>query len=149
MNTRFLCTEVVVQQLTQPFIRTKNDIGSDGTLSQIQYLAVTSWAFSCLLLQLALRKMNISYKFEFLGRQYHAGSLNFLIGTLFARGTVFAIRTRNMVKSLKGECDDGQYCDGCYELISLTLAFLKCPIGSKYPTRSIRPVEIARYHHAM
>ena len=33
VNTRFLCDEVVVQQLTQPFIRTKNDIGSDGTLS--------------------------------------------------------------------------------------------------------------------
>jgi hypothetical protein len=33
VNTRFLCAEVVVQQLTQPFIRTKNDIGSDGTLS--------------------------------------------------------------------------------------------------------------------
>ena len=33
VNTRFLYTEVVVQQLTQPFIRTKNDIGSDGTLS--------------------------------------------------------------------------------------------------------------------
>jgi hypothetical protein len=33
VNTRFLCTEVVVQQLTQPFIRTKNDIDSDGTLS--------------------------------------------------------------------------------------------------------------------
>jgi hypothetical protein len=32
-RTRFLCTEVVVQQSTQPFIRTKNDIGSDGTLS--------------------------------------------------------------------------------------------------------------------
>ncbi len=41
--------------------------------------------------QLALRKRNIKYKFEFLRRQYHAGSLNFLIGTLFARGTVFAI----------------------------------------------------------
>ena len=49
VNTRFLCTDVVVQQLTQPFIRTKNDIGGDGTLSYIQYLAVTSWAFSCLL----------------------------------------------------------------------------------------------------
>ncbi len=33
MNTRFICTEVVGQKLTQPFIRTKNDIGSDGTLS--------------------------------------------------------------------------------------------------------------------
>ena len=33
VNTCFLCDEVVVQQLTQPFIRTKNDIGSDGTLS--------------------------------------------------------------------------------------------------------------------
>jgi hypothetical protein len=33
VNTCFLCTEVVVQQLTQPFIQTKNDIGSDGTLS--------------------------------------------------------------------------------------------------------------------
>ncbi len=33
MNTLFLCTEVVGQKLTQPFIRTKNDIGSDGTLS--------------------------------------------------------------------------------------------------------------------
>jgi hypothetical protein len=30
----FLCTEVVVcTTMTQPFIRTKNDIGSDGTLS--------------------------------------------------------------------------------------------------------------------
>ena len=33
VNTRFLCTDVVVQQLTQPFIRKKNDFGSDGTLS--------------------------------------------------------------------------------------------------------------------
>jgi len=41
--------------------------------------------------QWALRKRNISYKFEFLRRQYQAESLNFLIGTLFARGTVFAI----------------------------------------------------------
>ncbi len=32
VNTRFLYIEVVVQQLIQPFIRTKNDIGSDGTL---------------------------------------------------------------------------------------------------------------------
>jgi len=39
MNTRFLCAEVVVQQLTQLFIQTKNNIGSDGTLSWIQYLA--------------------------------------------------------------------------------------------------------------
>ena len=31
MNTRFLCTEVVGQKLTQLFIRTKNDIGSNGT----------------------------------------------------------------------------------------------------------------------
>jgi hypothetical protein len=46
---RFLYTEVVVQQLTQPFIRTKNDIGNDGTLLKIQYLAVTSWNISCLL----------------------------------------------------------------------------------------------------
>jgi hypothetical protein len=30
------------------------------------------------------------HKFKFLRRQYHAGSLNFLIGTLFAHGTVFA-----------------------------------------------------------
>jgi hypothetical protein len=33
VNTRFFCTEVIVQQLTHPFIRMKNDIGSDGTLS--------------------------------------------------------------------------------------------------------------------
>jgi hypothetical protein len=33
MNKRFLCTEVVGRKLTQPFFRTKNDIGSDGTLS--------------------------------------------------------------------------------------------------------------------
>ncbi len=32
VNTRFLYTEVVVQKMTQPFIRTKNDIGNDGTL---------------------------------------------------------------------------------------------------------------------
>ncbi len=32
-NTQFLCTKVVVQKLTQPFIQTKNDIGSDDTLS--------------------------------------------------------------------------------------------------------------------
>ncbi len=39
-----------------------------------------------------LYEKGISYKFEFLRRQYHAGSLNFLIETLFARGTtVFAI----------------------------------------------------------
>ena len=31
MNTRFLCTEVVGRKLTQLFIRTKNDIGSNGT----------------------------------------------------------------------------------------------------------------------
>ena len=35
----FFCTKVIVQQLIQPFIRMKNDIGSDGTLSLIQYLA--------------------------------------------------------------------------------------------------------------
>ncbi len=33
VNTRFLCTEVIIQQLTQPFIRAKDDIDSDGTLS--------------------------------------------------------------------------------------------------------------------
>jgi hypothetical protein len=33
VNTRFLCIEVIVQQLTQPFIWTKIDIGSDGTLT--------------------------------------------------------------------------------------------------------------------
>jgi hypothetical protein len=30
MNKSFVFTEVVLQQLAQPFIRTKNDIGSDG-----------------------------------------------------------------------------------------------------------------------
>ena len=99
-------------------------------------------------LQLALQKRNISYKFEFLRRQYHAESLNFLIGTLFA-WNCFRYRARNMVKSPKGECNDGQYCDGCYELISLILATLKRPIRYKYPTRSIRPVRSSRYHHAI
>ncbi len=43
---RVFYIEVVVRQLTQPFIRTENDIGNDGT---IQYLAVTSWNISYLL----------------------------------------------------------------------------------------------------
>jgi hypothetical protein len=33
VNTRFLCAEVAVQQLIQLFIRMKNNIGSDGTVS--------------------------------------------------------------------------------------------------------------------
>jgi hypothetical protein len=30
MNSRFLCTEVVSLKLAQPFIQTKNDIGSSS-----------------------------------------------------------------------------------------------------------------------
>jgi len=33
IKTRFLCTGIVSWKLTQPFIRTKKDIGSYGTLS--------------------------------------------------------------------------------------------------------------------
>ena len=33
VNVHFLCTKVVVQKITLTFIRTKNDIGSVGTLS--------------------------------------------------------------------------------------------------------------------
>ncbi len=30
VNTRYFCTEVVLQQLAQPFIRTKNNIDIEG-----------------------------------------------------------------------------------------------------------------------
>jgi len=36
MNTQFLYVEVIVQQLIQPNIRMKNDIGSDGLYGVVQ-----------------------------------------------------------------------------------------------------------------
>ena len=36
MNTQFLYVEVIVQQLIQPIIRMKNDIGSDGLYGVVQ-----------------------------------------------------------------------------------------------------------------
>ncbi len=51
MNTHFLCTEVVGRKLTQLFIRTKNDIGSNGNGTFIvdTILAPCFLTFMCLL----------------------------------------------------------------------------------------------------
>jgi hypothetical protein len=60
----------------------KNVSNCSSVNLNVSYLLRVQWA---------LQKRNISYKMDFLHRQYHTGSLNFLIGTLFAHGTVFAI----------------------------------------------------------